>query len=84
MVLELTRREAGKVAVCWKFMSFQENLGKRNCEIEGETERRKGESSGKRRKERERVRRREGKGGKERRQEDSEDFYMSGNVGKKR
>lgn len=52
MVLELTRREAGKVAVCWKFMSFQENLGKRNCEIEGETERRKGESSGKRRKER--------------------------------
>lgn len=33
---------------------------------------------------RERVRRREGKGGKERRQEDSEDFYMSGNVGKKR
>lgn len=34
--------------------------------------------------ERERVSRREGKGGKERRQEDSEDFYMSGNVGKKR
>lgn len=28
LVLELTRRKAGIVAVCWKFMSFQENPGK--------------------------------------------------------
>jgi len=56
VVLELTRREAGRMAMCWKFMSFQENLGIGNNDAYGRRERHreKSEQKGKERKEKRR------------------------------
>lgn len=47
LVLELTRRKAGRVAVRWKFMSFRERTsGKRRDEIVGGGRGRRGSAGG--------------------------------------